>query len=300
MAGLIDDFVQGLREFPSNLRELLTTPKTLIIFLVGVGFLIYAATNPLMISIFPWVILFLGYMAYNIYTYRKAGHILDRKRKVALALICSVLVSTSIYGYEIMYVNDIDLARVPKDILEKNHWSRFPEQDRSEAMSGYLIRMEVRGFRYGYNNPSAPPYPGALWLITLKTVFVPGQDLMQQQVQKQIDSFKMEGLTIDKGSKTRGNETLGNGHMAGYEEYQAILSGGGSGFFGEMNVNAKLKIRAEWWGCSEHGTAVVAIGASQWGFEATTDHFGRLNPTPADNFETEQSIQRIIYNIVCA
>jgi hypothetical protein len=300
MAGLVDDFVRGLREFPSNLRELLTTPKTLIIFLVGIGLLIYVATNPLMFLIFPWIILFVGYLAYNVYLYRKAGYILDRKRKVVLSIVCSILVTTSIYGYEIMYVNDLDLARIPKDILDKNHWSRFPEQDRSEVMGEYLIRMEVRGYRYGYDNPSAPPYPGALWLITLKTVFVPGQDLMQQQVQKQIDDFKMEGLSIDKESKTRGDETLGNGHQAEFEEYQALLSGTGSGFFGEMSVNAKLKIRAEWWGCDEHGTAVVAIGASQWGFEATTDHFGRISPKPADDFQTELSVQRIIYNIACA
>jgi len=300
MAGVVQDLIRGIREFPSNMRELLTTPKTLIIFLVGVGFLIYTATNPLLFSIFPWVILFFGYMAYNLYLYRKAGYVLGRIRKIVLAITCTVLLSSSIYGYEIVYVNDIDLARVPKDILDKNHWSRFPQQDSSERMAGYLVCIETRAFRYDYNDPAAPPYPGAIWLITLKTVFVPGQDLMQQEVQKKIAGFKQDGLTIDVSPKATGNELLGNGHTAGYAEYQATLSRTGSGFFGETVVHAKLKVRAEWWGCNEHGTAIVAIGVSQWGVEQQADRFGRLQPGPPDDFATEYSVQRIIYNILCA
>lgn len=300
MVRVVDDFMQGLREFPANMRELLTTPRTLILFLAGVGIIIYVATNPLMFSIFPWIVLFFGYLAYNVYLYRKAGYVLDRRRKVALAITCSVLLASSIYAYEILYVNDIDLARIPKDILQKNRWSRFPEQDRSELQGGYLVRIEVRGYRYDYSNPASPPYPGALWLITVKTVFVPGQDLMAQQVEKQINAFKVDGLTIDLGSKVSGNESLNNGHTASFAEYQALLGGSGGGFFRETPVNAKIKIRAEWWGCSEQGTAVIAIGASQWGVQEQTDRFGRILPGPPDDFETELSVQRIIYNIACA
>ena len=300
MVRVVDDLIQGLREFPSNMKELLTAPRTLILFLVGVGALIYVAADPLMAMIFPWIILFFGYLAYNVYLYHKSGYVLDRKRKGALAVTCSLILILSIYGYEIVYVNDIEIARVPGDILQKNHWSRFKEQDRSEVLEGYLIRLEVRAYRYEYNNPQAPPYPGAIWLITVKTVFVPGPDLMQQQVESQIDKFKLEGLTIDRSSRTAGNETLGNGHNAGYAEYQALLGGSGAGFFGEISLNAKIKIRAEWWACSEHGTAVVAIGASQWGVEPSTDRFGRLTQVPPDDFETELSVQRIIYNIACA
>ncbi len=300
MVRVVEDLIRGLREFPSNMRELLTAPKTLILFLIGVGFLIYAATDPLMFMIFPWIILFFGYLAYNVFLYRKAGYMLDRRRKAALAITCSVILSLSVYSYEILYVNDIDLARVPGDILQKNHWSRFKEQDRSQVLDGYLVRIEVRAYRYEYNNPQAPPYPGALWLITVKTAFVPGQDLIQQEVEKQIHQFSMDGLTIDKSSRAVGNETLGNGHTAGYAEYQALLGGSGSGFFREVVLNAKIKVRAEWWGCGEHGTAVIAIGASQWGVQQETDRFGRILPGPPDDFETEHSVQRIIYNIACA
>ncbi len=300
MVRVIDDIIRALREFPSNFLELLTTPRTLIIFLTGVGFLIYAATDPRMFSIFPWVILFLGYIAYNIYLYHKSGYILGPRRKILLAAACSVLISSSVYLYEIAYVNDIDLARVPDDILKKNGWSRFPEQDRSESMMGYLARLEVRGYRYDYTNPAAPPYPGAIWLITVKTVFVPGPEVIAAQVDQQIKDFRLDGLAIDQASKTTGNETLGNGHLAGYAEYQALLSSGGGGFFGEIPAGAKLKIRAEWWSCSEQGTAVVAIGASQWGLVQQTDRFGRILPGPPDDFQTEHSVQRIIYNIACA
>ena len=300
MVRVVDDFIQGLREFPSNMKELLTAPKTLILFLVGVGALIFVSTNPLMVMIFPWIIFFFGYLAYNVYLYRKSGYALDRRRKAALAITCTIILVLSVYGYEILYVNDIKLARVPGDILQKNHWSRFKEQDRSQVLESYLIRLEVRAYRYEYNNPQAPPYPGALWLITVKTVVVPGQELMQQQVDNQIDKFKMQGLSINKESRVAGNETLHNGHNAGYAEYQALLGGTGSGFFGEISLNAKIKIRAEWWGCSEHGTAVIAIGASQWGVEPSTDRFGRLTTVPPDDFETELSVQRIIYNIACA
>lgn len=300
MARVVESLVRELREFPGNMRELLTTPRTLILFLTGIGFLIYVATDPRMFSIFPWVILFLGYIAYNVYLYHKSGYILGGRRKMLLAVACSLLLGSSIYLYEIAYVNDIDLARVPDDILEKNRWSRFPEQDRSESMMGYLARLEVRGYRYDYSNPAAPPYPGALWLITVKTVFVPGPDLIAQQVDAQIKDFSMKGLTIDQASKATGNETLGNGHRAGYAEYLAFLGSGGSGFFGEISTGARLKIRAEWWSCSEHGTAIIAIGASQWGVVQQTDRFGGILPGPPDDFQTEHSVQRIIYNIACA
>jgi hypothetical protein len=298
MVQVVDDFIQGVREFPGNMRELLTRPRTLILFLIGVGFLIYAATNPLMFSIFPWIILFFGYMAYNIYLYRKSGYVLDRRRKAALAVTCSLILTLAIYGYEIVYVNDIDLAKVPQDILQKNRWSRFPQQDRSESAGGFLVRIEVRA--YSSNNVASPPYPGAIWLITLKTVFVPGQDQMAQQVEKQIGQFRMEGLTIDRNSKTAGNESLGNGHIAGWSEYQALLGGTGGGFFREVPVDAKIKIRAEWWACPEHGTAIIAIGASQWGVQEQTDRFGNRLPGPPDDFTTEYAVQRIIYNIACA
>ncbi|MBM4249109.1 MAG: hypothetical protein FJ149_06685 [Euryarchaeota archaeon] len=300
MPGLASDVIRGLREFPPNMRDLLTAPKTLIIFLAGLGFIIYFSTNPLMASIFPWVVLFLGYLAYNIHLYKKDGYILDWKRKGALAMVCSIMVVTSVYGYEILYVNDIDLARVPRDILDKNDWSRFPEQDSSELLSGYLLRVEVRAFRYDYNNPQAPPYPGALWLATIKTVFVPGQDVIQGRVEDQIRSFKMEGLAINEDSRTSGSDTLRNGHSARFFEWDAILAGTGSGFFREVSLGAKIKIRAEWWACEEHGTAVVAIGAAQWGVVEQTDGLGHRLPGPPDNFDTVESIKRIIYYVECA
>jgi hypothetical protein len=300
MVRVVDDFIQGLREFPANMRELLTRPRTLILFLAGIGVIIYVATNPLMFLIFPWIVLFFGYLAYNVHLYRKAGYVMGWRRKAALAVTCSLLLVSAVYAYEIYYVNDIDLARIPRDILQKNRWSRFPEQDRSEVQSGFLVRIEVRGYRYDYSNPASPPYPGALWLITVKTVFVPGQELMAQQVERQIGNFRADGLAIDQKSKVSGNESLNNGHTASFAEWQALLSGTGGGFFRETPVNAKIKLRAEWWGCDDEGTAVIAIGASQWGVQEQTDRFGRILPGPPDDLQTELSVQRIIYNIACA
>ena len=73
-----------------------------------------------------------------------------------------------------------------------------------------------------------------------------------------------------------------------------------SGFLREVGLGAKLKIRAEWWACSDQGTAIVAIGVSQWGVQPQADRFGRLTPVPPNDYETEYSVQRIIYNVLCA
>jgi len=300
MGEFTDGMIAGLREFPGDLRELLTTPRTLIIFVFGVCLLIFVSTNQLMFSIFPWVILFLGYIGYGLFRYRKAGYRLDRKRKAVLAVACAVIIIGSIYSYEVIYVNSIRLARIPPDILAKNQWSRFPEQDSSETLGAYLVRIEVRAFRYLYTNPASPPYPGAIWLVTAKTVFLPDNEFMKNEIEKQINSFSMDGLSIDKASRTEGREKLGNGHEAQYAEYQALLSTSGAGFFGEVRAGAKIKIRAEWWACGEQGTAIIALGAAQWGINPQTDLFGRLIPGAPDDLTTVYSIERIIYNIQCA
>ena len=299
MTGIIASVVREAKAFPANMRELLAAPGTLLLFLIGVGLLIYVSTSALMFSVFSWVIIFFGYVSYNIFLYHKAGYQLGWLRRIVLAVLCTVLIAGSAYSYEVVNVNNIHLAAVPAPILKKNQWSRFPDQDSSESAGAYLVRVEIRGYRYDYLDPAAPPYPGAIWLVTAKTVFIPDQNFMRNEVEQRINGFSMQGLSIDKQSKTEGQETIGDGHQADYATYQATLETGGSGFFREVSAGAKILVRAEWWACNEQGTAVIVLSAAQWGVIAQGGIGGRIGSTPPDNLDTVNSVQRIIYNIRC-
>ena len=107
MTGIIASVVREAKAFPANMRELLAAPGTLLLFLIGVGLLIYVSTSALMFSVFSWVIIFFGYVSYNIFLYHKAGYQLGWLRRIVLAVLCTVLIAGSAYSYEVVNVNNI-------------------------------------------------------------------------------------------------------------------------------------------------------------------------------------------------
>ena len=298
---MLDWLMEGIYEFPANMRELLAAPKTLMIFIAGFATLIYVSTDPMMAYLFAPAILATGMLAYFVFLWHKQGFKLDLIRKVVTSISCSVIIGASFYGYAVYYVNDIDLARFPAEIPAAKEWSRATFLDDSELQAYGLLRVEVRGYMYNDVDPVRAPYPGAIWLATVKTVFIPSQELLEQQVTDQIENLKQDGLAIDKTTKATGSETIKNGHDARYIEYQAVLGITGGGAFYNTAQGAKVKIRAEWWACEDHGTAIIAIGAGQWGNTQPNSRIQNvLIGRQVDDMTTVENIQRLLYATHCA
>lgn len=297
----MEGVVVKVREFPANMMELIRTPRTLLVLLVGVAALIYTSTDPLMFYFFAPAILAIGFLAYFVFLWHKQGYKLDIVRKVVTTVSCSVILASSSYGYAVYYVNDIDQARFPAELAAAEEWSRAPYLDDHELKMYNLLRVEVRGYMYNDLDPVRAPYPGAIWLATVKTVFIPSQEMLEQQVTDLIENLKQDGLAIDKTTKATGSETVKNGHEARYVEYQAVLGMTGGGAFYNTASGAKIKIRAEWWPCQEHGTAVIAVGAAQWGNTQTNSRIQNiLIGRQVDDMTTVENIQRLIYATHCA
>jgi len=298
---MMETVVAGAREFPANMGELLRSPKTLLLFLAGVAVLIYVSTDPLMAYFFVPAVLSIGLVAYFVFLWHKQGYRLDMFRKIVTSVCVSVIMGTSFYGYAVYYVNDIDLARFPTDIATAREWTRAPFLDDTERQAYNLVLVEVKGWMYNDLDPIRAPYPGAIWLATVKTVFIPSQEMLEKQVTSLIENMKESGLTIDKTTKATGSETVKSGHGARYVEYQAVLGMSGGGAFFNTATGAKIKIRAEWWPCPEHGTAIIVVGAAQWG---NTQENSRIQNVligrQTDDSTTYDNILRLIYATHCA
>jgi hypothetical protein len=298
---MLESLVPDVGEFPQNMKELLRAPKTLMLFLAGVAVLIYVSTDIMMAAFFAPATFAIGLLAYLVFMWHKAGYKLDIIRKSMTAVACSVIIGVSFYGYAVYYVNDIDMARFPSDLPAAKEWSRAPFLDDNESQLNGLLRLEVRGYMYNDIDPIRAPYPGAIWLATVKTVFIPSQEMLEQQVTGILENIKQEGLAIDKTTKTTGSETVSNGQGARYVEYQAVLGMTGGGAFYNTATGAKIKIRAEWWPCQEHGTAVIVVGAAQWGNTQTNSRIQNvIIGRQVDDMTTFENVQRLIYATHCA
>ena len=298
---MLESVVAGVTEFPANMKVLLRAPRTLLAFLAGVVVLIYVSTDPLMAIFFVPATLAIGLLAYLVFLWHKEGYKLDIVRKAVTAVSCSVIIGVSFYGYAVYYVNDIDLARFPAELPAAKDWSRAPFLDDSEQQMNGLLRVEVRGYMYNDIDPIRAPYPGAIWLATVKTVFIPSQEMLEQQVTGLIENLKQNGLAIDKTTRTTGSETVKSGHEARYVEYQAVLGMTGGGAFYNTATGAKIKIRAEWWPCPEHGTAIIVVGAAQWGNTQTNSRIQNvLIGRQVDDMTTFENMQRLMYATHCS
>ena len=298
---MLESLVAGFGEFPQNMKELLRAPKTLILFLAGVAVLVYVSTDIMRAVFFAPATFAIGLLAYLVYLWHKAGFKLDIIRKSITIAACGVIIGASFYGYAVYYVNDIDLARFPSELPVAKEWSRALFLDDSATQLNGLLRLEVRGYMYNDIDPIRAPYPGAIWLATVKTVIIPSQEILEQQVTGILENLKQDGLSIDKTSKTTGTETVKNGQQARYVEYQAVLGMTTGGAFYNTATGAKIKIRAEWWPCQEHGTAVIVVGAAQWGNTQTNSRIQNvIIGRQVDDMTTFENVQRLMYATHCA
>jgi hypothetical protein len=298
---MLEGLKKAVSEFPSDLKEILTTPKTLTIFIVGLVVLLFTASSwNLFIFTLP-VMFFFGALGWRAWRDKREGYKLGWKRAAVLVIDAIFLISIATYGYEYTVVNDIDIAVIPGDLLSKNQWARDRSQDNSSQMAWGLLRYEMRGYQYNDANLAEPPYPGEVWVITVKTVVIPGDADIQKFVEQKIGDIKKDGLTIDTNNGVHGSESLGNGERAHYILYEAYLVAGGGGAFINFATGAKIKIKVEWYTCEEHGTVIVGAGAAQWGSQVSGGRLGNiiLGPQP-DDMRTWDGVNRLLYGINCA
>jgi len=291
---------KAISEFPSDMKEILTTPKTLALVVVGLALLLIGATSVELMTFMLPVMLFMGFLGWTVFRDRKEGYKIGWKRGLFLFVDAMVVISVATYGYEYTIVNEIHVAGIPTDLLTKNQWSRDKSQDNSSQLAWGLARLEIRGYQYDDSNLAEPPYPGEIWLISFKTVVIPTSDQIKQQVTQKVGEIQKDGLTIDQNNKVEGTESVGNGKTAHYIIYEATLMSGGGGAFINFAAGAKIKVKVEWWTCVEHGTAVIAVGAAQWGSTVQTSRIGNIIIGPQkDDYRTWDAVSRLEYGIKC-
>jgi hypothetical protein len=84
-------------------------------------------------------------------------------------------------------------------------------------------------------------------------------------------------------------------------EYEATLGMVGTGAFYSTAQGAKIHIRAEWWSCPDHGTAIIVVGAGQWGNTLSSSRIQNiLVGRQADDMDTVYNIQRLMLETRCA
>lgn len=292
--------LRRLMELPGNLKELLTTPRTLVLNVLWLCLLLLALTDAKLLIFVP-VLLVLWVIGYVVYLDRKEGFRIEPLRKALVVVCCVIAVSSSFYGYFYMRVNDITPARIPDDVLNNAGFVRDTAQDSSQLLLYGLLRVETRGFRYNDRDITSPPYAGEALLITLKTVIIPSQELIQEQVTERVEGLRIDGLTIYKETRREGTGVTRSGHETNWVEWDALLQVPGTGTLIDFAMGAKIRVRAEWWPCPERGTAVVFIGAAQYG---TIPSGARIRdlvlPPGPDDMATYESLIRLIYNTKCS
>ncbi len=292
--------MRRVEEFPGSVKELLSAPKTLVLNVLWVCALLLTLADSKLLIFVP-VLLALWFIGYQVYIDRREGYRLEPLRKLFVALCCALAIGSSLYGYFYMRVNDIQLARVPDEILSNTGFVRDAPQDSSQLLLYGLLRVETRGLKYSDRDIARPPYAGEVLLITLKTVFIPSQELIRDEVTKRVEGLKMEGLTVYRESRREGTGLTRSGHETSWVEWDALLQVPGTGALIDFATGAKIRVRAEWWPCPERGTAVVFVGAAQYG---TSPSGARLRdivlPPGPDDMATYDSILRLIYNTKCS
>lgn len=296
---MFERLVGWARGFLSNLRDILASPRGLVLNILWLCALLYTFTDQ-KLQIFVPVLLALWVIGYMIYLDKREGYKPQLLRRLGVVVFCSLAISTSFYGYFYMKVNDIQTASFPTDVLNKTGYVRDRSLDSSQLLMYGLLRVETRAFRYDDRDLASPPYPGVVFLVTLKTVIIPPQDMIRDEVMKRIEGLKMDGLTIQKETRKEGTGVIRSGHETNWVEYDALLQVPGSGSLIDFPVGARIKVRAEWWPCPERGTVVIVAGAAMYGTSPSGNRIRDIVLPPGpDDMATYDSIVRLIYNTKC-
>lgn len=225
-------------------------------------------------------------------------------RKALAAVLVIVLSVATTFGYFIVDVADMKGARVEPGAAAGN----WEETERNSSYTifrayGFLpvpINTESRLYSSVDSDPSAPPYPGIILIITLKA---PGQvppDALTKWIDANLKEAAKEGLTITEGSRVEGDETLSGGAVAHYIIYDATMPGTGTGTMGRFTEGAKLKLKAMHWPDEARRTTVIGMAFAQTGYVVQPGKGGvvGIGGQQPDDWTTWNAAQGILHNSV--
>jgi hypothetical protein len=300
----------------ATLSGLLTEPKkfiTLVVLLILLVLVSYYVLLMLFLTpiIVFYIFLFVGRRKWEERKKRPVG----RLGSFFISIVTVMVILPSVLGFMIADTATIKAAKIPNkytDVGAHNGWvlSSDPGLTWDHIDQGGFARSSSRA--YIYDGSAKPPYPGIIFIITVKSSMLTNAPYLSDQAQAQgktmledqIIHFQYEGLTIDLASKITGTRTIKSGCKTEYFEYTGKIVAQPSDIrLAGFVAGGKVKIHGEIWKCSSTGTIVAAAGVAQYGytFEAGTFMAEQtaVHKDYPDDSRTWTTAKNLINNVVC-
>jgi|GEM_PF-6760772 len=298
------------------LSGLFTEPKKFIILVVLLILLVLVSVYTLLLLFLTPIIVFylFLFLGRRIWEDRKKRPV-GRLGSFFISVVTVLMILPCVLGFMIADTATIKAAHIPKDYTDAgahNGWimSSDPGLTWDHIDQGGFERSSSRA--YIYEGSAKPPYPGIIFIITVKSSPLTTTPYLSDQAQAQgktmledqILHFQYEGLTIDKTTKVTGTRTIKSGCHTEYFEYSGkIVTQPTDPRLTQFVAGGKVKIHGEIWKCSSTGTIVAAAGVAQYGytFEAGTFMAEQtaVHKDYPDDLRTWTTAKNLINNVVC-
>jgi hypothetical protein len=300
----------------ATVTGLFTEPKKFITLVVLLILLILVSYYSLLLLFFTPVIIFYIF----IFVGRRIWE--DRRKKPIgrlgsffITLVTLMIVLPCVLGFMLADTATMKAAKIPNkytDVGAHNGWvlSSDPGLTWDQVQEGGFARSSSRA--YIYEGSSTPPYPGIIFIITVKSSPLTNAPYLSDQAQAQgktmledqILHFQYEGLKIDEFSKTTGTRTNKAGCKTEYFEYNGKIEVQPSDLrLSQFVAGGKVKIHGEIWKCSSTGTIVAAAGVAQYGYTFESGTFmaeqTAVHKDYPDDLRTWTTAKNLINNVVC-
>jgi len=302
--------------FKGMFSGLFSQPVKFITFIaLLIGLILVSYYFLLLLFLTPVILFYFAlYLGRGIWEERKKRPV-GRLGSIFIFLLTISIITPSIFGFLVTDTATIKPARLPNDYTDAgahNGWVLSSDSgltwDKTEQAG--LVRMSSR--TYEFEGSDKPPYPGLIFIITIKSsgaTTIPGiQDQTRDEARRQLDTqvkdFDYDGLTIDLNSKVTGTRTIRDGHSAQYFEYTGKIEKTPSDpKLAKFVAGGKVKVRGEVWACQESGTIITTAGVAQYGYTFAAGTF-KAGDTAAqknypDDYRTWTTTKNLINNVVC-
>jgi len=170
-------------------------------------------------------------------------------------------------------------AYVPEQVLTEG-WHE--NKGKSEYGSNYFGLQRWSSFTYE-NGESV-----TLTVTTLKTLIMMDKTELLNRLEEEIlKAGAAYGIEIDKGSKTKGSRTLGNGHKSSYLLYNGTKE------------EVRYRIIGEVWSCSKSGVSVICLGLADLSQIDGVTKWEKMVGDPNGTIDKAEREDGLIYNVNC-
>jgi len=235
-----------------------------------------------------------------------------RLGRLFIFFVTIIIVAPCLYGFFVADTAVYKAAKLPKaytDAGAHNGWNLDDDPgltwDRIDQ--GGLARVSSR--TYMYDTGDKPPYPGLIFIITVKSSpYTNGykiSDYAEQEAKRQLEAqilnFDYEGLTINTASKVTGTSTTRDGHPTQYFDYTGQIDTTPTDpRFSNMVAGGKLKIRGEVWKCPETGTIIAVAGTAQYGYTFAAGTFKASEVAAHKDYPDSDQTWTTVKNLIVA